>query len=333
MLAVLPNDVEEPVERLNLVYGDLYHGQELGRGSTSIVGLVSSTSTGQRYALKTIGKAGVLKKGIMDHVFREKEALTSLKHPGIVRFFQTFKDERRLYFLLELLSGGDLRWHLNRSPGGRLPEEALRRVMGGLLLPLSYMQAQQLLYRDLKPANIMFTVHGRVKLIDFGHTKRLKDPEERSTSVCSPLEYRSPEAITLQTHGSASVLWSLGVLLVEAATGTPPFGKPGELTILELQERIVSGAPDLSLLSAEAAALAASLLQKSAEQRASTFTAGYVSVSETDWFAPIDWVALAAGGCVAELDYGAYASELRESDMMPRPDEQSMEVYDHTHTT
>ena len=91
MITELDADEAPPDEHINTM-GDLYHGPQIGRGATAVVGVVSSGATGQRYALKAIGKAGVLKEGNIDHVYREKDALSSLRHPGIALMLQTLKD-------------------------------------------------------------------------------------------------------------------------------------------------------------------------------------------------------------------------------------------------
>ena len=121
---------------------DLELGRVLGRGVSGRVLRVRDRRTAATYALKTIEKSHIKGEAQLTNLYREKELLGALRHPAIVRFHVTLKDEARLYFLLEQLEGGELLWHMRRAPHGRLPEEAARRCLGALLLPLRYMQAR-----------------------------------------------------------------------------------------------------------------------------------------------------------------------------------------------
>ena len=284
----------------------LVRGRAIGRGLTCSAVLCAQRETRERFVLKVIEKATLSRNGL-DNIYREKEHLSTLTHAGIVRFHRTLKDDACLYFLLEHLDGGTLLWHLRRAAGGRLAEEAARRVVGGVLLPLRYMLEEAgVLYRDLKPTNIMFTAAGRLKLIDFGHAKKI-EAGERSTSVCGTPHYHAPETVRGEPHGAAAQLWALGVLLFEVLNGTPPFW-----------ERDAATAPS-GLTLAAAAAAAAPLRTRSsphrprssgcprraaARRRAAHGRRGRPrrrlprrlrGVAEHAWFGGLDWEALGAG--------------------------------------
>ena len=178
----------------------------------------------KQQALKTIEKSHIKGEAQLTNLYREKELLGALRHPAIVRLHATLKDEARLYFLLEQLEGGELLWHMRRAPQGRLPEETARRCLGALLLPLRYMQEQGVLYRDLKPTNALFSRAGRLKLVDFGHAKRLPEwRTERSHSVCGTPHYHAPETVRGEGHGPPAQLWALGVLLYNLICGKMPY--------------------------------------------------------------------------------------------------------------
>ena len=148
-------------------------GRVLGRGVSGRTLLAVHRETKRAFALKTIEKARIKGQAQLTQLYREKELLGLLRHAAIVRFHTTFKDDEHLYFLLDKLDGGELLWHMRRAPSGRLPEETARRCLGALLQPLRYMQEQGVLYRDLKPTNIMFSRAGRLTLIDLAHAKRI----------------------------------------------------------------------------------------------------------------------------------------------------------------
>ena len=305
---------------------DLVRGRAIGRGLTCTAILCAHRETRERFVLKVIEKATLSRNGL-DNIYREKEHLSTLTHAGIVRFHRTLKDDACLYFLLEHLDGGTLLWHLRRAAGGRLAEEAARRVVGGVLLPLRYMLEEAgVLYRDLKPTNIMFTAAGRLKLIDFGHAKKI-EAGERSTSVCGTPHYHAPETVRGEPHGAAAQLWALGVLLFEVLNGTPPFWErdaataPSGLTLAAaaaaaapLRDQILAASPALERLPDGARPLAAALLTADEADRAAAFPAGYASVAEHAWFGGLDWEALGAGRCVAELDFAAAAAAATADD-------------------
>jgi serine/threonine protein kinase len=292
---------------------DLEQGEPLGRGATSTVRLALSRD-GRPYALKTILKADVVSKGesALARLYREKDLLASLVHPGIVDFHTTLKDAERLYFLLELLDGGELLWHLRTSPRQRLSPRQTAVCLGALLLPLHYMQEQGVLYRDLKPTNIMFTVAGRLKLVDFGHAKRVEAGEvltARSVSVCGTPHYAAPETLRGEAHGLAAQLWALGVLLLELLSGTPPFWEGAERGPLERQ--ILDAQPDWSHTPEEARSLAAALLALDPAERQRSFPAGYADVKAHPWFSQLDWAAVASGACVPDFDFEAHADAVK----------------------
>ena len=180
----------------------LLFGGELGRGVTSkvLLAVLKEDST-QRFAIKTIEKAKIAGQEGLARLYREKDLLGSLDHPNIVRFHRTLKDELHLYFVLEHLDGGELLYHMLRAPrGNRVPAESARICLGALLVALAYLQQSGVLYRDIKPTNIMFSRSGRLKLVDFGHAKRMA-PTERSTSVCGTPHFHAPEIVRGEPHG------------------------------------------------------------------------------------------------------------------------------------
>lgn len=163
----------------------------LGRGATCVVWLAKdrvgeegepseseprreapeSTATKyatRQFALKAIKKASIVGQSQLDRLYREKELLKALDHASVVECHTTLQDETHLYFVLELLSGGELLWHMRRCPQRRVPPATARVCLAALLLPLGYMQSMGVLYRDLKPTNIVFSAGGRLKLVDFG---------------------------------------------------------------------------------------------------------------------------------------------------------------------
>lgn len=291
--------------------------QELGKGATASVKLVANNQVPpQRYALKVVDKARIVGQSQVTRLFREKELLGELHHASIVDFHATFKDEGHLYFLLELLPGGELLWHMRRNKRSRVPTADARLTLAALLLPLKHMLTLGVLYRDLKPTNILFTASGRLKLVDFGHAKKVAGPldDERSMSVCGTPHYHSPEAVRGDGHGLPAQLWALGVLLVEMVSGRPPFWEGGDLP--PLNEQILRADPDWIPVADEARPLAERLLTADPVARRAAFGAGagaanaYAGVMAHPWLESLDWDAIEQGRLVPSFDFSGHAAQL-----------------------
>ncbi len=263
---------------------------------------------GVAYALKAIEKAKIRGEAGLARIYREKELLGALSHPGIVKMHTTLKDETHLYFLLELLDGGELLWHMRRALRRRVPPSQAAICLGALLLPLRHLERAGVLYRDLKPTNIVFSSSGRLKLIDFGHAKRVA-PGERSSSLCGTPHFHAPEIVRGEPHGQPAQLWALGVLLVEILTGRPPFWEGAGLP--PLNEQILAADPDYVPVPTEARGLASSLLVADEVERSARFPGGYGDVMRHEWLAALDWEAIEAGACVPDFEYDAHAREVR----------------------
>ena len=208
--ALLQNDAVS-LERLEAL-------QVLGKGTFGTVCLVRDQLTQALYSLKAVRRSTVRKHKLTADLQREREVLLGLEHPFILKLVRTFKDSRCLYFLTEYVEGPELFNVLAERV--RLSEAEVRFYSGCLLLALEHLHKHNILYRDLKPDNVLLDQRGYPKLIDFGLAKR--DSERTCTKVGSP-HYMAPEMLAGQPYDSAVDYWSLGVLCYEMATGVLPF--------------------------------------------------------------------------------------------------------------
>ena len=321
--------------------------KELGTGATASVRLATTKGQDARhYAIKVVEKAKIVGQSQLTRLFREKDLLNAVDHPSIVTFHATFKDESHLYFLLELLPGGELLWHMRRDKRCRVATADARLTLGTLLLPLQYLYEQSILYRDLKPTNILFTASGRLKLVDFGHAKRIEGAvsEERSTSVCGTPHYHAPEMVRGEGHGLPAQLWALGVLLVEMLSGRPPFWEGGGFP--PLKEQILAAEPDLIPMPEQARELARDLLLADPQARVAAFArggggaggsgdgdggggggddgasgggdeggsgsggCGYAGVKAHPWLASLDWGAIESGTLVPNFEFSLHVAQV-----------------------
>jgi serine/threonine protein kinase len=314
-----------------LTLEDLTIGEVIGTGATCEVRLCRTKYTvsanggahgdatasggGNTYALKIVNKASIVGQKQLDRIFREKAILADIHDRSVVRLYRTLQDEARLYLLLELAPGGELLWHLRRQRPPRLPVLVVRTIIAQLILVLSRLWASGIIYRDLKPTNVLFDANGALKLTDFGHAKRLSSPDERSTSHVGTPHYFSPEMVHGQPHGMAAQLWALGILIFEMLVGRPPFNY-ADCDSTELRRRIVQDQVPFGELDKVGAGpavcdLIGLLLSKDERLRTSHFPQAYVDVRAHGWFFKFDWRRLEEGQLVAKgLAFGLHAAGL-----------------------
>eukprot|EP00276_Gloeochaete_wittrockiana_P011645 CAMPEP_0184372358 /NCGR_PEP_ID=MMETSP1089-20130417/163897_1 /TAXON_ID=38269 ORGANISM="Gloeochaete wittrockiana, Strain SAG46.84" /NCGR_SAMPLE_ID=MMETSP1089 /ASSEMBLY_ACC=CAM_ASM_000445 /LENGTH=433 /DNA_ID=CAMNT_0026715195 /DNA_START=31 /DNA_END=1332 /DNA_ORIENTATION=- len=192
----------------------------LGRGGYSMVCTGVLRRTRQKFAIKMIEKSQIVTEKQASRCFLERELLESIDCPFIVKLYGTFKDEKQLYYVLEYVDGSELSAYIRKCT--RFTEDTARIIFGSLVLTLAYLHSKNIVYRDLKPKNVMVTTRRTLKLIDFGLSRRL-EPSERSQSFAGTPHYLAPEVVSRNGHDFAVDWWTLGVLLFEILAGRPPF--------------------------------------------------------------------------------------------------------------
>ncbi|KAI5173032.1 protein kinase X [Nematocida sp. LUAm3] len=217
---------------------DLKMVRILGEGSFGKVFLVSFDGLAQvnmkkLYALKVMGKAQIINSNQLSHVYNEKAVMLSTCSPFFVRLYSTFQDERYLYMVMEYVPGGELFRYMREVARFTIPQA--RFYIAEILVALDVLHGLGIVYRDLKPENVLLDEHGHVKLADFGFSKRLFD--SLTWTLCGTPEYLAPEIIMNAGHSFEVDFWSLGVILYEMVIGIPPFYHENQV---ELCRQIIS---------------------------------------------------------------------------------------------
>ena len=192
----------------------------LGRGSFGKVCLVQYKPTKEYYAMKSLKKDVLLDQDQVESTILEKKILQSLDHPFLVGMVFCFQTEERIYFIMPFVRGGELFQHLRTEKFFK--EDKARFYAASIGMALDYLHNHGIIYRDIKPENILIGEDGYLKLIDFGMAKMVKG-NEKATSFCGTPEYLAPEIITGEGHNRAADWWSYGILLFEMLCGIPPF--------------------------------------------------------------------------------------------------------------
>jgi len=192
----------------------------VGRGGFGVVKMVQSKQTQTRYALKcvSIKQAVVLKQTLS--LVAERSILAELDHPFVIKFIRTFKSRQYVYFLMELVTGGELLDVLQELQ--LLNKSQAQFYTGSIVLALEFLHERRIAYLDLKGENCLIDIHGYLKIIDFGIAERVvggKLFEQRGT-----VYYMAPETLMGRGYTTVADLWSLGVCVYDFMTGQFPFG-------------------------------------------------------------------------------------------------------------
>ncbi|XP_020663994.1 cGMP-dependent protein kinase 1 [Pogona vitticeps] len=266
----------------------------LGTGGFGTVELVRSAEEGappgeeRLFALKRLRKDHVVQKRQQEHVLMEKAVLLRSRCPFIVRVFATFRDSRHVYLLLEFCQGGEL-WAKLREV--RCFSEPVAVFCSACVVEaLDYLHAQGIVYRDLKPENLMLDAQGYIKLVDFGFAKALKRGE-KTYSFCGTPEYLAPEILRHEGHDFAVDFWTLGVLIFEMLVGRPPFHSAEPQKIYS---KIMDGVFSFPVFVSEAAcSIVAKLCRRRPGQRLGNTSGGIRAIRKHRWFSSLSWKKLA----------------------------------------
>ncbi|XP_044930601.1 cGMP-dependent protein kinase 2 isoform X2 [Mustela nigripes] len=172
------------------------------------------------FAMKCIRKKHIVDTKQQEHVYSEKRILEELCSPFIVKLYRTFKDTKYVYMLLEACLGGEL-WSILRDRGS-FDEATSKFCVACVTEAFDYLHRLGIIYRDLKPENLILDAEGYLKLVDFGFAKKIGSGQKTWT-FCGTPEYVAPEVILNKGHDFSVDFWSLGILVYELLTGNPPF--------------------------------------------------------------------------------------------------------------
>ena len=161
---------------------------------------MQEAKTNATYALKSMRKQKVVDMGQVEHIIGECKILAECEHPFIVQMIRVYEDDNYLHLLLELTLGGELFTVLRGTSSGAFPERRVQFYSAMIVLIFEYLHDKRMIYRDLKPENLLFDADGYLKMVDFGFAKRI---DERTWTVCGTPEYMAPEIILNKGHGKA----------------------------------------------------------------------------------------------------------------------------------
>ncbi|XP_028840031.1 serine/threonine-protein kinase 32A [Denticeps clupeoides] len=197
----------------------------IGKGSFGKVCIVQKKDTKKMYAMKYMNKLKCVERNEVRNVFKELQIMQNLEHPFLVNFWYSFQDEEDMFMVVDLLLGGDLRYHLQQNV--HFSESTVKLYICEIALALHYLRNKRIIHRDIKPDNILLDEHGHVHLTDFNIAAVVKD-DLKASSIAGTKPYMAPELFQPfeGTHPGYSFSvdwWSLGITAYELLRGQRPY--------------------------------------------------------------------------------------------------------------
>ncbi|KAI6794751.1 cAMP-dependent protein kinase type [Hortaea werneckii] len=279
------NPVRETKGKYTL--NDFTISRTLGTGSFGRVHLVQSKHNQRFYAVKVLKKAQVVKMKQVEHTNDERRMLQRCRHPFLITLWGTWQDSKNLYMVMDFIEGGELFSLLRKSQ--RFPNPVAKFYAAEVTLALDYLHSMNIIYRDLKPENLLLDRHGHLKITDFGFAKEVPDI---TWTLCGTPDYLAPEVVSSKGYNKSVDWWSLGILIFEMLAGFTPFWDSG--SPLKIYENILKGRVKYPpYIHPDAQDLLSKLITADLTKRLGNLHGGSKDVMQHQWFAEVTWERLA----------------------------------------
>ena len=261
---------------------DLIYIKNLGSGTYGSVSLVMSKKTKFPYAIKAINKDHIKYEDLMKNIQLEKQILLKIDNPFIEKLVKCLKDENNIYFLLEYIRGKEL-FEVIREIG-LLNKAQNNFYIASMFLAINYLHEKKIIYRDIKPENILVTSNGYLKFVDFGTAKEIN---ERTSTIIGTPHYMAPEIILGKGYSFQVDYWSIAICMYEFICGGVPFGDslddPLDIYFAVLNQKL--SFPSYGINDINFRLLMKEMLEKNPSCRLTSFE----SIKTHIWFKDVNW--------------------------------------------
>ncbi|XP_076457818.1 cGMP-dependent protein kinase 1-like isoform X2 [Babylonia areolata] len=261
-----------------------------GFGRVELVHLANDKS--RTFALKCLKKKHIVDTRQQEHVFSEKRIMMESRTPFVAKLYRTFRDRKYVYMLMEACLGGEL-WTILRDRGN-FDDLTARFCVASVIEAFQYLHGKGIIYRDLKPENLLLDARGYVKLVDFGFAKKI-GVGKKTWTFCGTPEYVAPEIILNKGHDHSADYWSMGILMFELLTGSPPFTGPDPMKTYNIILKGIDVVEFPKKVSRSATLLIKKLCRDNPGERLGYGKNGLSDIRKNKWFQGFDWDGLVNG--------------------------------------
>lgn len=262
----------------------------IGRGGFGVVKMVQAKegpAKGTRYALKCVSKRLAVEQKQQKALANERNILAELDHPFIIKFVRSFHGTRYVYFLMELVTGGELLDAMDDL--GLLKRGQAQFYVASITLALEFLHERRIAYLDLKGENCLVDTHGYLKMVDFGIAERVTSG--RIYAVKGTPLFMAPEVILGKGYTTTADLWGLGVCLYDFMLGKFPFSddSASKTEVFRAVLKAPLTFPKWLSKDQDTISLLQGLLCRDPNKRAGAGPDGYAEVKFHNWFKDFSW--------------------------------------------
>ena len=222
-LFILSPTVELGFERECNKYDFIRDKNPLGKGAFGEVWKVTHENSKKVYCIKMMIKRDIFEQKLINQINKEIGIMYNINHPYSVKLYNHFEDNEKLYLIMELASNGNLYNFIQNNKNQKIKtKEMLKKIIIQVIEIIKYLHSLDIIYRDIKPENILLDKDYNVKLCDYGWASYLSKGQFCS-AYCGTPEYVSPEVIKKYPYNEKVDIWGIGVLIFELVFGYPPF--------------------------------------------------------------------------------------------------------------
>ena len=256
----------------------------LGQGSFGEVYLVKKKDSNNYYAMKVLDKKKIKKQNIFKYAMTERNVLSILNYPFIVKLNYAFQTNDKLFLLLDYCPGGDLSKQLSIQT--RFSEDKAKFYICEIILALGELHKHDIIFRDLKPDNIIIDKEGHAMLTDFGLSREGVNDKQIAKSFCGSIAYLAPEMLNRSGHGKSVDWYLLGVVFFEMLVGIPPYFSNSQEQIFKNIEKAELYIPNF--ISKNAQKLIKELLKRNPNERLGAKN-DVEDIMKHVYFQDVDW--------------------------------------------